>query len=105
MMTMPTPVQEPSVEDIAESAPAHTVGGGSNGSGAKVLAKPPVRKLAKDLGVDLTTLVPSGDGGVVTRADVESAAAGGGAGGRGAGVRPGALASARPASRSRGCGR
>ena len=44
-----------------------------------MLAKPPVRKLAKDLGVDLTTLVPSGDGGVVTRADVESAAAGGGA--------------------------
>jgi 2-oxoisovalerate dehydrogenase E2 component (dihydrolipoyl transacylase) len=79
MMTMPTPVQEPSVEDIAESAPAHTVGGDSNGAGAKVLAKPPVRKLARDLGVDLTTLVPSGDGGVVTRADVESAAAGGGA--------------------------
>ena len=76
MMTMPTPVQEPSVEDIAESAPAHTVGGDSNGSGAKVLAKPPVRKLAKDLGVDLTTLTGSGEGGVVTRADVEGAASG-----------------------------
>jgi len=36
-----------------------------------------VRKLAKDLGVDLTTLTPSGEGGVVTRADVESAAGGG----------------------------
>ena len=53
MMTTPTPVQEPSVDDVAESAPAHTVGRGSNGAGAKVLAKPPVRKLAKDLGVDL----------------------------------------------------
>ena len=38
---------------------------------AHVLAKPPVRKLAKDLGVDLTTVVPSGPGGTVTRADIE----------------------------------
>jgi pyruvate dehydrogenase E2 component (dihydrolipoamide acetyltransferase) len=39
-----------------------------------VLAKPPVRKLARDLGVDLGTLTGSGDGGVITRADVEAAA-------------------------------
>jgi 2-oxoisovalerate dehydrogenase E2 component (dihydrolipoyl transacylase) len=39
-----------------------------------VLAKPPVRKLARDLGVDLATVTGSGDGGVITRADVESAA-------------------------------
>ena len=78
MMTMPTPVQEPSVDDAADAAPAHTVEAGSDGAGAKVLAKPPVRKLAKDLGVDLTTVTPSGDGGVVTRSDVESAAAGNG---------------------------
>jgi 2-oxoisovalerate dehydrogenase E2 component (dihydrolipoyl transacylase) len=38
-----------------------------------------VRKLAKDLGVDLTTVMPTGDGGVVTRSDVEQAAAGGSA--------------------------
>jgi 2-oxoisovalerate dehydrogenase E2 component (dihydrolipoyl transacylase) len=43
---------------------------------ARALAKPPVRKLAKDLGVDLARLTPTGDGGTVTRADVESAAAG-----------------------------
>lgn len=42
-----------------------------------VLAKPPVRKLAKDLGVDLASLTGSGDGGVITRQDVESAANGG----------------------------
>ena len=36
-----------------------------------------MRKLAKDLGVDLGSVTPSGDGGVVTRADVEAAAAGG----------------------------
>jgi 2-oxoisovalerate dehydrogenase E2 component (dihydrolipoyl transacylase) len=36
----------------------------------RVLAKPPVRKLAKDLGVDLRTLTPSGPQGTVTREDV-----------------------------------
>ena len=35
-------------------------------------AKPPVRKLAKDLGIDLANVPPTGAGGVVTRADVES---------------------------------
>ncbi|WP_405471619.1 dihydrolipoamide acetyltransferase family protein [Streptomyces canus] len=38
------------------------------------LAKPPVRKLAKDLGVDLTTVIPSGPDGVITREDVHAAA-------------------------------
>ena len=35
-----------------------------------VVAKPPVRKLAKDLGVDLTAVVPTGDSGETTRDDV-----------------------------------
>lgn len=39
-----------------------------------VLAKPPVRKLAADLGIDLTTVTPSGPGGLVTREDVEQQA-------------------------------
>jgi pyruvate dehydrogenase E2 component (dihydrolipoamide acetyltransferase) len=47
---------------------------GSGEGEGKVLAKPPVRKLARDLGVDLTTVTPTGAGGVVTRADVEAAA-------------------------------
>ena len=42
-------------------------------SGGAVLAKPPVRKLAKDLGVDLATVVGSGPGGVITRDDVTAA--------------------------------
>jgi pyruvate dehydrogenase E2 component (dihydrolipoamide acetyltransferase) len=46
----------------------------------RALAKPPVRKLAKDLGVDLATLAPSGPNGTVTRADVEAAASGGASG-------------------------
>nr|WP_202420686.1 dihydrolipoamide acetyltransferase family protein [Actinomadura rayongensis] len=40
----------------------------------RAAATPPVRKLAKDLGLDLATVVPTGPGGVVTREDVESAA-------------------------------
>ncbi|PZS33074.1 MAG: hypothetical protein DLM59_07060, partial [Pseudonocardiales bacterium] len=38
-----------------------------------VLAKPPVRKLARDLGVDLHAVEPSGPGGTITRDDVTSA--------------------------------
>ncbi|SNR27157.1 pyruvate dehydrogenase E2 component (dihydrolipoamide acetyltransferase) [Haloechinothrix alba] len=39
------------------------------------LAKPPVRKLAKELGVDLRTVTGHGTGGVITREDVHRAAA------------------------------
>jgi len=42
----------------------------------KALAKPPVRKLAKDLGIDLSQVAGSGEGGIVSRADVEAHAAG-----------------------------
>jgi pyruvate dehydrogenase E2 component (dihydrolipoamide acetyltransferase) len=38
-----------------------------------VLAKPPVRRLAKELGVDLAVVDPTGAGGVITRSDVERA--------------------------------
>src|SRR5262245_41195385 len=42
----------------------------------RVLAKPPVRKLAKDLGVDLATLEATGPDGTISREDVERAASG-----------------------------
>ncbi|MBM7818221.1 pyruvate dehydrogenase E2 component (dihydrolipoamide acetyltransferase) [Cellulosimicrobium cellulans] len=51
---------------------------GSTASGAvghvhlPVLAKPPVRKLAKDLGVDLASVAGTGPGGIVTREDVQA---------------------------------
>ncbi|MGW6915662.1 dihydrolipoamide acetyltransferase family protein [Kitasatospora sp. NPDC054939] len=41
-------------------------------AGERPLAKPPVRKLAKDLGVDLRSVTPTGPGGVVTREDVHA---------------------------------
>ncbi|MFG6475781.1 dihydrolipoamide acetyltransferase family protein [Microbacterium sp. P06] len=37
---------------------------------AGVTAKPPIRKLARDLGIDLTTVTPTGTSGEVTRDDV-----------------------------------
>ncbi|MGR3936716.1 dihydrolipoamide acetyltransferase family protein [Streptomyces sp. BRA346] len=40
---------------------------------ARPLAKPPVRKLAKDLGIDLATITPTGPGGIITREDVHAA--------------------------------
>ncbi|NUP80701.1 MAG: 2-oxo acid dehydrogenase subunit E2 [Nonomuraea sp.] len=39
-----------------------------------MLAKPPVRKLAKDLGVDLTSITGTGPQGSITREDVHAAA-------------------------------
>ncbi|MFB7589165.1 dihydrolipoamide acetyltransferase family protein [Streptomyces sp. NPDC056169] len=56
--------------------PAHGTSPGARGpaAGPRPLAKPPVRKLAKDLGVDLTVVRPSGGGGTITRADVHAAA-------------------------------
>ncbi|MET9813531.1 dihydrolipoamide acetyltransferase family protein [Streptomyces sp. NPDC006355] len=39
------------------------------------LAKPPVRKLAKDLGIDLAAVVPTGPDGIITREDVHAAVA------------------------------
>ncbi|MDT3444965.1 dihydrolipoamide acetyltransferase family protein [Pseudofrankia sp. BMG5.37] len=44
------------------------------GRGGRALAKPPVRKLARDLGVDLGLLSGTGPAGSISRADVETAA-------------------------------
>ncbi|WP_326561993.1 dihydrolipoamide acetyltransferase family protein [Micromonospora sp. NBC_01796] len=59
----PTPAPTPQVQPAL-------VGGGP------VLAKPPVRKLARDLGVDLSVLAGSGPLGSITREDVHRASAG-----------------------------
>jgi pyruvate dehydrogenase E2 component (dihydrolipoamide acetyltransferase) len=50
-------------------------GHGTASAQQRPLAKPPVRKLAKDLGVDLATVTPSGPDGIITREDVHAAAA------------------------------
>ncbi|MFN2494748.1 MAG: dihydrolipoamide acetyltransferase family protein [Pseudonocardiaceae bacterium] len=63
--TAPTP----SVPAGAADRPAETTEGGM-----VPLAKPPVRKLARELGIDLHTVPGSGTGGVITREDVQRAA-------------------------------
>ncbi|WTP62946.1 2-oxo acid dehydrogenase subunit E2 [Streptomyces phaeochromogenes] len=60
----PTPVQAPAAAPAAAPAPATE----------RTAAKPPVRKLAKDLGVDITVVTPTGPGATVTRDDVRRAA-------------------------------
>lgn len=67
---------------VAESAPAGAAAPSSAAarvpapaaSAGPVIAKPPVRKLAKDLGVDLAEVTPTGAIGDVTRDDVIRAA-------------------------------
>lgn len=73
--TEQAPSPELPVEQADDSMPAATAAPSTSGPRLRALAKPPVRKLAKDRGIDLTTVTPSGDGGVVTRADVEAYAA------------------------------
>ncbi len=51
---------------VAQPVSVRTAGGD------KALAKPPVRKLAKDLGIDLSLVAGSGESGIVTRADIEA---------------------------------
>src|SRR5699024_9273407 len=63
--TPPAPAAAPATPAQPASAPA---------SPSKPLAKPPVRKLAKDLGVELSQVTPTGPRGEVTRDDVHAAA-------------------------------
>jgi pyruvate dehydrogenase E2 component (dihydrolipoamide acetyltransferase) len=65
----PAPAAPPA--PLAEPEPSAVNGHG----GPRPLAKPPVRKLARDLGVDLAAVTPSGPDGVITREDVHKAAA------------------------------
>jgi pyruvate dehydrogenase E2 component (dihydrolipoamide acetyltransferase) len=78
--------------------PAPEPAGEPNGQRSVTLAKPPVRKLAKDLGVDLTGVTGSGPGGVITRDDVQ-AAAGAAAPGAAPAVRPAPAGTGQPEER------
>ena len=66
----------PSAPDVAaapeDGAARPTLGGTISGLVNKVLAKPPVRKIARDLGIDLADVVATGARGEVTREDLVS---------------------------------
>ncbi|GAA1978198.1 dihydrolipoamide acetyltransferase family protein [Isoptericola halotolerans] len=70
------PEKQPGIAKPMVSVPADVGASGAAPSGTtpatrvRVLAKPPVRKLANDLGVDLASVQPTGPGGIVTREDV-----------------------------------
>ncbi|GIF75383.1 dihydrolipoamide acetyltransferase family protein [Asanoa siamensis] len=72
----PAPVVPAPAAPVEPPAPAP----GAGRTDQVALAKPPVRKLAKDLGVDLRGLVGSGPLGSITRDDVLAAQNGGGGG-------------------------
>ncbi|MFG2830922.1 dihydrolipoamide acetyltransferase family protein [Streptomyces sp. NPDC048434] len=60
---------------ITPAASVTAVANGTGGHAGRPLAKPPVRKLAKDLGIDLAAIAPTGPDGIITREDVHAAAA------------------------------
>ena len=62
--------ERPATEDGIDQRP--TLGGAISGLVSRVLAKPPVRKIARDLGIDLADVVPTGARGEVTREDLVS---------------------------------
>lgn len=87
-----TPKAPPAKAPMRESEPqeeredAGTVVGQMSGelagvsrAGGKALATPAVRRLARDLGIDIDSVKGTGIGGRVTKRDVEAAKAGGGA--------------------------
>ncbi len=58
-------------------AAAQVFAGQQAAAGGSVRAKPPVRKLARERGVDLGAIVGTGPGGTISRADVEGASTAG----------------------------
>ncbi|MGX1910797.1 dihydrolipoamide acetyltransferase family protein [Streptomyces phaeochromogenes] len=69
------PAQQPEAAAAKVAVQSELNGHGHAAPAARPLAKPPVRKLAKDLGVDLATVTPSGPDGIITREDVHAAVA------------------------------
>jgi pyruvate dehydrogenase E2 component (dihydrolipoamide acetyltransferase) len=69
-----TPAAPPPAEEASDNGHGNVIAIPARGGG-KVLATPATRKLARDLGVDLSTVTPTGPNGRVTHDDVRAAAA------------------------------
>ena len=73
VVSAPVPAAPAPVAPVEPAAPTPGPAVDSGGhNGARPKAKPPVRKLAKDLGVDLASVTPTGPDGVITRDDVNA---------------------------------
>jgi pyruvate dehydrogenase E2 component (dihydrolipoamide acetyltransferase) len=66
------PAPAPATATPVKTGPTATAVRDRNGGG-RALAKPPVRKLARDLGVDLSQLSGTGPAGSITRDDIQQA--------------------------------
>ncbi|GAA1059802.1 dihydrolipoamide acetyltransferase family protein [Agromyces bracchium] len=67
---VPAPPEHDRIEPDTATHPR----GDGTGRGERPRSTPPVRKLARDLGVDLEQVVGTGERGLITRSDVEAAA-------------------------------
>ncbi len=65
-----TPAAPPTAAAASASGATAAAASPRPDSGVPVIAKPPIRKLAKDLGVDLSRVTPTGPIGDITRDDV-----------------------------------
>jgi pyruvate dehydrogenase E2 component (dihydrolipoamide acetyltransferase) len=77
--TAEPPAASPGAAAPGGDAPADGSGAPANGNGARAKASPVARRIARERGIDLSTLVGSGPGGRIVKADVEAAPAGGAA--------------------------
>jgi pyruvate dehydrogenase E2 component (dihydrolipoamide acetyltransferase) len=75
---------QPQAQSQPQAAPRPAAPAPQRSSGERIFASPLARRIARDAGIDLVTLTGSGPHGRIVRADVEAAAAGGGARGAGA---------------------
>jgi 2-oxoisovalerate dehydrogenase E2 component (dihydrolipoyl transacylase) len=80
-------IASPDVVDMPDEPAVPATSAPASPGAERALAKPPVRKLAKDLGVDLASLTGTGPSGAVTRDDVQAAS-----GSSAASYDPGAIA-------------
>jgi 2-oxoisovalerate dehydrogenase E2 component (dihydrolipoyl transacylase) len=68
----PAARQEPSKPASADAAAARAAGSHNSKPAERPRSTPPVRKMAKDIGVDLTQVTGTGQDGLITRADVQA---------------------------------
>ncbi len=66
-------VASPDVVEVPDEPAVPATSAPASPAAERTLAKPPVRKLAKDLGVELSALAGTGPNGAVTREDVQDA--------------------------------